>query len=78
MVSKIIIALLMVLTMVSCTTRYVDRPVEVKTPVIMVINKPNRPVFAKNDTTTTYMIKVLEYTRILETLINEHNEAKHE
>jgi hypothetical protein len=78
MVSKIIIALLMVLTMVSCTTRYVDRPVEVKTPVIMVINKPNRPVFAKNDTTTTYMIKVLEYTKILETLINEHNEAKHE
>jgi hypothetical protein len=78
MVSKIIIAILMVLTMVSCTTRYVDRPVEVKTPVIMVINKPNRPVFAKNDTTTTYMIKVLEYTKILETLINEHNEAKHE
>ena len=78
MVSKIIIAILMVLTMVSCTTRYVDRPVEVKTPVIMVINKPNRPVFAKNDTTTTYMIKVLEYTKILETLINEHNEARHE
>lgn len=78
MVSRILIAIILVLTMTGCSTKYVDRPVEVKIPVIMVINKPNRPIFAKNDTTTTYMIKVLEYTRILETLINEHNEAKHE
>lgn len=59
-----------------CSTKYIDRPVEVKVPVIVQINKPNRPVYGKDDTTVTYMIKVLEYTRILETLIAKHNEVK--
>lgn len=75
MVNKVILAIVMVL-MMGCTTKYVEKPIQVKVPVIVAINKPERPVYSKNDTTITYMIKVLEYTKILETLITEHNEAK--
>lgn len=64
--------------MVGCSARVVEKPVQVKVPVVVPINKPDRPVYSKNDTTITYMIKVLEYTKILETLIKEHNEVKND
>ena len=68
----------MVMLMVGCSARVVEKPVQVKVPVVVPINKPDRPVYSKNDTTITYMIKVLEYTKILETLIKEHNEVKND
>ena len=62
-----------------CTTvKYVDKKVEVEVPVVVPIQKPERPAYTKKDTTITYMMKVLEYTKILETLINEHNNMKKE
>lgn len=61
-----------------CSARVVEKTVQVKVPIVVPINKPERPVYSKNDTTITYMIKVLEYTKILETLIKEHNEVKND
>lgn len=77
MVNKVITILLMVLLM-GCSARVVEKTVQVKVPIVVPINKPERPVYSKNDTTITYMIKVLEYTKILETLIKEHNEVKND
>lgn len=77
MVNRVITILLMVLLM-GCSARVVEKTVQVKVPVVVPINKPERPVYSKNDTTITYMIKVLEYTKILETLIKEHNEVKND
>lgn len=68
----------MVMLMVGCSAKVVEKPIQVKVPVVVPINKPERPVYSKNDTTITYMIKVLEYTKILETLIKEHNEVKND
>ena len=47
--------------------------VEVKVPVVYQIDSPNRPVFTLNDTSATYLAKVLSYTEKLEVIINEHN-----
>lgn len=78
MENKLLTLILMVMLMVGCSARVVEKPVQVKVPVVVPINKPDRPVYSKNDTTITYMIKVLEYTKILETLIKEHNEVKND
>lgn len=76
--SKLLTLILMVMLMVGCSAKVVEKPIQVKVPVVVPINKPERPVYSKNDTTITYMIKVLEYTKILETLIKEHNEVKND
>lgn len=78
MENKLLTLILMAMLMVGCSTRVVEKPVQVKVPVVVPINKPDRPVYSKNDTTITYMIKVIEYTKILETLIKEHNEVKND
>ena len=48
---------------------------EIKVPVVYKIEKPNRPVFKSTDTTPIYLLKVLEYTQILELIIDEHNKG---
>lgn len=78
MENKLLTLILMAMLMIGCSTRVVEKPVQVKVPVVVPINKPERPVYSKNDTTITYMIKVIEYTKILETLIKEHNEVKND
>ena len=52
---------------------YVTKYQEVKVPVVYRIDKPNRPVYLPTDTAPVYLLKVLEYTELLEILINEHN-----
>ena len=47
--------------------------VEVKVPVVYRIDRPDRPVFTSNDTSVTYLVKVLSYTEKLEVIIDEHN-----
>lgn len=46
---------------------------KVNIPVMASIEKPNRPVYTKEDNTITYLNKVLEYTEILETIIETYN-----
>ena len=72
MVNKIIL-LLFCISLLGCSTKYVEKPVEVKTPVIIQIYKPERPIYSKNDNTISYLIKIIEYTKILETSIEKHN-----
>lgn len=76
--SKLLTLILMVMLMVGCSAKVIEKPIQVKVPIVVPINKPERPAYSKNDTTITYMIKVLEYTKILETLIKEHNEVKND
>lgn len=48
---------------------------QVEVPVIVPIDKPNRPIYSNTDSVPTYLLKVLEYTNILEVLIEEHNKG---
>lgn len=45
----------------------------VNVPVVITIDRPNRPVYSSKDSAPTYLIKLLEYTKTLEVLIDEHN-----
>lgn len=51
----------------STVTQYVN------IPVAMRIDKPDRPIYLANDNPATYLVKVLEYTKVLEILIEENN-----
>lgn len=75
MVNRIIllICIFLLLGSLGCSTKYIEKPVEVAVPTIIEIYKPTRPVYSKQDTTTSYMIKVLEYCKMLEVSIDEHN-----
>lgn len=46
---------------------------EVKIPVAMQINRPNRPIYLATDSIPGYTLKLIEYTEILEMLIDENN-----
>lgn len=49
--------------------------VEVKVPVVYKLNKPVRPKYTSKDTAPTYLLKVMEYTKTLEVIIDEHNQG---
>jgi hypothetical protein len=49
--------------------------VEVKVPVVYKLDKPLRPEYTSKDTIPTYLLKVLEYTKTLEVIIDEHNQG---
>lgn len=49
--------------------------VEVKVPVVYKLNKPARPKYTSKDTVPTYLLKVIEYTKTLEVIIDEHNQG---
>lgn len=51
---------------------------EVLTPVVHTIDRPDRPVYTDSDSVHTYLLKVLEYTEILEILIDEQYNKKEE
>lgn len=46
---------------------------EVKTPVVYKQQRPKRPVYLPTDTAPVYLLKILEYTKSLEVVIDEHN-----
>ena len=62
---------------VSCSTKptviYKTEYKEVKVPVIVKIDKPERPKYLSTDTNPSYLLKVITYTKKLEVLIDEHN-----
>lgn len=49
--------------------------VEVKVPVVYKLDKPVRPKYTSKDTAPTYLLKVMEYTKTLEVIIDEHNQG---
>lgn len=71
-----ILSLLIVL-MVGCSTKptilHKTEYKEVKVPVIVKIDRPERPKYLSTDTNPSYLLKVLTYTKKLEILIDEHN-----
>lgn len=71
-----ILSLLIVL-MVGCSAKstilYKTEYKEVKIPVIVKIDRPERPKYLSTDTNPSYLLKVLTYTKKLEILIDEHN-----
>lgn len=71
-----ILSLLLVL-MIGCSTKpatlYKTEYKEVKVPVIVKIDRPERPKYLSTDTNPSYLLKVLTYTKKLEILIDEHN-----
>ena len=49
--------------------------VEVKVPVVYKLDKPVRPKYTSKDTAPTYLLKMIEYTKTLEVIIDEHNQG---
>ena len=45
---------------------------EVKVPVVYKIDRPKRPKFTTEDTSPSYLLKILEYVKSLEIIIDEH------
>ena len=68
---------LLIIFMVGCSTKptilYKTEYKEVKVPVIVKIDRPERPKYLSTDTNPSYLLKVLTYTKKLEILIDEHN-----
>lgn len=47
--------------------------VEVKVPIVYKLDRPNRPQYSSKDSIHSYLLKILEYTKNLEVIIDEHN-----
>lgn len=54
-------------------TIYMTEYQEVEVPVVYKLQRPKRPVYLSTDTTPVYLLKLIEYTRSLEVIIDEHN-----
>ena len=74
---RISILSLLIILIVGCSTKptilYKTEYKEVKVPVIVKIDRPERPKYLSIDTNPSYLLKVLTYTKKLEILIDEHN-----
>ena len=46
--------------------------VKVSIPVVYNLERPERPKFTTEDTSPSYLLKVLEYVESLEIIIDEH------
>ena len=46
--------------------------VKVNIPVVYNLERPERPKFTTEDTSPSYLLKILEYVESLEIIINEH------
>lgn len=49
--------------------------VEVKVPVVYRLDKPVRPQYSSKDNAPSYLVKLLQYTKTLEIIIDEHNKG---
>lgn len=54
-------------------TIYITEYQEVEVPVVYKLQRPKRPVYLSTDTTPVYLLKLIEYTKSLEVIIDEHN-----
>ena len=46
--------------------------VKVNVPVVYNLERPERPKFTTEDTSPSYLLKILEYVESLEIIIDEH------
>ena len=70
------VSLLLCILLMGCAkpqTIYITEYQEVKVPVVYKLQRPKRPVYLPTDTTPVYLLKLIEYTRSLEVIIDEHN-----
>ncbi len=68
--------LLCMLLLMGCAkpqTIYITEHQEVKVPVVYKLQRPKRPVYLPTDTTPVYLLKLIEYTKLLETIIDKHS-----
>lgn len=66
--------MLIVVLLFGCSkTEYVTKYKEVNIPVRVKINKPNRPNYTSTDNSYTYLLKVLDYIKVLEYTIDTNN-----
>lgn len=54
---------------------YETKYVKVNVPVVYKLDRPNRPSFDKTDSSPTYLLKLIEYTKRLEAIIDGHNKG---
>ena len=70
------VSLLLCILLMGCAkpqTIYITEYQEVKVPVVYKLQRPKRPVYLPTDTAPVYLLKMLEYTKSLETAIDEHS-----
>lgn len=56
---------------------YKTEYVEVSVPVVYKLDRPKRPSYTKTDTAPTYLLKLIEYTKVLEAIVDGHNSGEH-
>ena len=69
---------LLCFALIGCTKPQVQHHieyVEVKVPVVYRLDKPDRPQYTSKDTAPSYLVKLLQYTKTLEIVIDEHNKG---
>ena len=71
----------LLLSLVGCSTKtpdtiYKTEYQEVKVPVVYKQQRPQRPAYLSGDTAPTYLLKILEYTTVLEVIIDEQGEKE--
>lgn len=75
-----LLLLLCIFVLMGCSTSptvvYKTEYQEVKIPVVYELKRPNRPIYESNDSVPVYLLKLIEYTQVLETIIDEHNEKE--
>lgn len=72
---------LLCFALIGCTKPQVQHHieyVEVKVPVVYKLDKPVRPKYTSKDTAPTYLLKLIEYTKTLEVIIDEHNKGSND
>lgn len=70
------VSLLLCILLMGCAkpqTIYITEYQEVKVPVVYKLQRPKRPVYLPTDTTPVYLLKLIEYTKLLETIIDKHS-----
>lgn len=73
-----IISIISILLFIGCSKPEIVHETiykEVKVPIVIPIERPVRPSYTKEDNTITYLLKVLEYTEILENTIDTYNNS---
>ena len=56
----------------SAKPRVITETVKVNIPVVYNLERPERPKFTTEDTSPSYLLKILEYVESLEIIIDEH------
>ena len=56
----------------SAKPRVITEIVKINMPVVYNLERPERPKFTTEDTSPSYLLKLLEYVETLEVIIDEH------